>query len=320
MSKFTFIDLFAGMGGFRLALEEHGGECVFSSEIDKYARETYQNNFGELPTGDIMEIDAMDIPDHDILCAGFPCQPFSLAGHRKGFADTRGTLFFEIERIVKAKRPQIVFLENVAGIVSHDKGKTMEVIESKLEELGYLFEWKLLNAKEYGIPQNRNRWYGVALNKDNEQFTEKSFEGLFPEKKELNFLLSDVLEENVPEEYNTSEIAQRNIDMNIEEFMNGKRYDKNHYTIANNIRPSRVSFSSTGISPCLTAKMGTGGNNVPVVYELKRKLTVRECLRLMGFPETYNMKENYSQSYKQVGNSVVVPVISSIAENLTKLL
>lgn len=319
MKNFTFIDLFAGLGGFRLALEEHGGECVFSSEIDKYAQETYKDNFGEYPSGDIQEIDAKDIPEHDILCAGFPCQPFSLAGMRKGFEDTRGTLFFDIERIIKEKKPKIVFLENVAGLVSHDKGKTLKVIENQITELNYVFEWRLINAKEYGVPQNRNRWYFIAIHKD--IYNKKiDFDNIFPEKKKLSFLLEDILEKDVPKEFNSTPTALKNIEKNIEPFLTSARYNEKHYTIANNIRPSKVSFSSTGISPCLTAKMGTGGNNVPVIHELKRKYTIRECMRLMGFPEDYKIKENYSQSYKQVGNSLVVPIISSIAKNLAALL
>lgn len=320
MNQFTFIDLFSGIGGFRLALEENGGECVFSSEIDKYAQETYYNNFGDVPSGDITEVEAGDIPNHDVLCAGFPCQPFSLAGKRMGFEDTRGTLFFEIERIVKEKRPKILLLENVAGIVSHDKGNTLQVIEHRLEALNYFFEWRLINAKEYGVPQNRNRWYLIALNKDFYNEGEVDFEQVFPQKQDLQLQLDHIIQKEVPSEYNASETAMKNIENNINDFIESDRYTDEHYTIANNIRPSRVSFSSTGISPCLTAKMGTGGNNVPVVYELGRKFTVRECLNLMGFPETYKMKENYSQSYKQVGNSVVVPIISSLASGFNSLL
>lgn len=320
MSNFTFIDLFSGLGGFRLALENSGGECVFSSEIDKYAQETYYNNFGDVPSGDITEIKAGDIPDHDVLCAGFPCQPFSLAGMRKGFEDTRGTLFFDVERIVTEKRPKILFLENVAGIVSHDKGKTLEVIENNLASLGYFFEWRLINAKEYGVPQNRNRWYFIAFNKDFYREEEIDFDQVFPKKKDLMFELGEIIQKNTSSEFNVSEIAMKNVENNLEVFLNSQRFDENHYIIANNIRPSKVSFSSTGISPCLTAKMGTGGNNVPVVYELKRKFTVRECMDLMGFPQDYKIKENYSQSYKQVGNSVVVPIITSIAANLKSYL
>lgn len=320
MNNFTFIDLFSGIGGFRIALEENGGECVFSSEIDKYAQETYYNNFREYPNGDITKIDAVNIPDHDVLCAGFPCQPFSLAGKRKGFKDTRGTLFFEIERIVEEKRPKILFLENVAGIVSHEKGKTIKVIEDSLEGLGYFLEWRLINAKEYGIPQNRNRWYCIALNNCFYDKKDIDFDMIFPKKKELSFKLDDIIEKEVSDDFNITKIALKNIENNIDDFINSNRYKEEHYIIANNIRPSKVSFSSTGISPCLTAKMGTGGNNVPVIYELGRKYTVGECLKLMGFPDEYKMQENYSQSYKQVGNSVVVPIVSSIASNFISML
>lgn len=320
MENFTFVDIFSGIGGFRIALEENGGECVFSSEIDKYAQRTYYENFGDIPSGDITKIDAIDIPDHDILCAGFPCQPFSLAGKRKGFEDTRGTLFFEIERIVKVKKPKVLFLENVAGIVNHDNGKTLLVIENKLKELGYIFEWRLINAKEYGIPQNRNRWYCVAINNEYYKEEDIDFNKLFPSKKDLEFNLDDIINNEVSSEFNATETAIKNIENKLDDFINSKKYNNRHYIIANNIRPSKVSFSSTGISPCLTAKMGTGGNNIPVIYELGRKYTVKECLKLMGFPDNYKITENYSQSYKQVGNSVVVPIVSSIASGIKTVL
>ena len=212
MINFKFVDLFSGIGGFRIALEDNGGECVFSSEIDKYAKQTYYNNFGDFPSGDITKIAADDIPDHDVLCAGFPCQPFSLAGKREGFKDTRGTLFFEIERIVNEKRPKVLFLENVAGIVSHDGGRTLRVIEENLVALGYFFDWRLINSKDYGIPQNRNRWYLVAFNGDVYDQVNINFDSLFPKKRKLPFLLDSIIQKSVLSGYEVSNIAIENIE------------------------------------------------------------------------------------------------------------
>lgn len=166
LDGFTFIDLFAGIGGFRLALESLGATCVFSSEIDKRAQETYLKNFGELPSGDITKVEAEDIPEHDILCAGFPCQAFSIAGARKGFQDARGTLFFEVLRIAQAKRPKVLFLENVRHLTTHDNGRTMGIITDSLHELGYDVHAKVLSAKDYGVPQKRERIYIVCFRRD----------------------------------------------------------------------------------------------------------------------------------------------------------
>lgn len=313
-NQIKFIDLFAGLGGFRIALENNGGKCVFSSEIDKYARETYKNNFGEEPSGDITKIKSQEIPNHDILCAGFPCQPFSIAGKRLGFQDVRGNLFFEVARILKDKRPGGFILENVAGIVSHDEGRTLKTIMNILEGLDYSFVWKLMNAKNHGVPQNRNRWYCSGV--DRRVYGELKKTDIFPEEQELTTFLSDIIQTEVSNEYKVSKIAIRNMNTHIGEFRNKNISVSGQPTIANNIRPSKVSFSANGISPCLTAKMGTGGNNVPVVYEQGRKLTTTECLMLMGFPDTYKIRPNYSQSYKQLGNSVVVSVLEQISRNL----
>ena len=162
----TFIDLFSGMGGFRIAFESAGNKCIFSSEIDKYARETYKNNFQDYPEGDITKILSKDIPDFDILCAGFPCQPFSIAGKRLGFEDSRGTLFFEVARILKEKQPVAFLLENVRGITNHDGGNTIKVIMNTLDEIGYSCKDSVINALDYGIPQNRERWYCIGFRKD----------------------------------------------------------------------------------------------------------------------------------------------------------
>lgn len=314
-----FIDLFSGIGGFRLAFENLGCKCVFSSEIDTQARETYKINFGEYPSGDIFKIKATDIPDHDILCAGFPCQPFSVAGKRLGFEDARGTLFFEVARIIKEKRPKAFLLENVAGIVSHDNGKTLNTIINILNDLDYNVAWRLLNAKNYGVPQNRNRWYCLGIDKT---YLDMDLECVFPSESELKYTLKDILINDTDKEHEISDIAKNNIEKHIGSYLLKDQLTlmEKQPIIANNIRPSKVSFSSNGISPCLTAKMGTGGNNVPVIVELNRKFTTEECLRIMGFPKSFKIKPNYSQSYKQIGNSVVVPIIEKIGENLVQIL
>jgi DNA (cytosine-5)-methyltransferase 1 len=306
--KFKFIDLFSGIGGFRLALESLGGECVLSSDIDKWANETYFENFGEYPSGDITKISTLEIPDHDILCGGFPCQPFSIAGKRLGFADTRGTLFFEIERILKDKKPRGFILENVRGLVNHDKGNTLKIILAKLNELGYKVFYQVLNSADYGVPQNRERIYLVGFLNNVKDFT-------FPLPIEQKANLFEILEENVRDHY-VSDIAKKHIKTHYDKLLQKKKILDKNPLIATEIRPSRCVFRNDGLSPCLTAKMGTGGNNVPVLVKEGRKLTVRECLRIQGFPETYKMKENNSHSYKQIGNSVSVPVIRAVAKQV----
>ena len=169
LKDYTFIDLFAGLGGFRLALESLGAKCVYSNEWDKFAQEVYRKNFGDTPDGDITKVNETNIPDHDILCAGFPCQAFSISGKQRGFEDSRGTLFFDVARIVKCKKPKIVFMENVKNFASHDNGKTLQVVKSTMEELGYSFNYKVLNAVDFGVPQKRERIYMVCFRKDIEK-------------------------------------------------------------------------------------------------------------------------------------------------------
>ena len=305
--KFTFIDLFSGIGGFRIALQNVGGKCVFSSDVDKWANETYFQNFGEYPKGDIYEIFAEDIPDHDILCGGFPCQPFSIAGRRLGFADTRGNLFFEIERILKEKRPKAFILENVKGLINHNKGNTFATIKNSLIELGYNIYYKVLNSKDFGIPQNRERIFIIGFKGQKPDFR-------FPEKKTKSNALH-LLYKNI-KGHDISEIASKHIDKHLLNYK--KRINENFPLFATEIRPSRCVFRNDGASPCLTAKMGTGGNNVPVLVNEKRKLSVKECLRLQGFPDNFKIKPNNSQSYKQIGNSVTVPLVELIAEEVVK--
>ena len=319
-----FIDLFCGIGGFRIGFESVKGDCVFSSDIDKFACETYNNNFGDYPLSDITLIDEKKIPDFDILCAGFPCQPFSIGGLRKGFHDTRGTLFFDIERIVRAKKPKAFILENVKGLVNHDKGKTLKVILNKLANringvdnldqlddcLNYDVYYKVINSKDFGVPQNRERIYIIGFK------YKKDF--IFPESK-LEKRLLEVLSKN--EDKNTlSEILNFNIDAHLKVHKKYTEIKDLEYLLAYEVRKSRSTFRFDNLSPTLTAKMGTGGNNVPVLVNQRRKLTTDECLRIQGYPENFMIKPNNSQSYKQIGNSVSVPVIKALAKAIVKFI
>lgn len=308
LSGLTFIDLFAGIGGFRLALDSLGGECVFSSELDKFARETYYNNFGDYPHGDITKIDENAIPNHDILCAGFPCQAFSISGKRAGFNDSRGTLFFDVARIVRAKQPKIVFMENVKNFASHDNGNTLRVVKSTMEELGYTFFWEILSATDFGVPQKRERIFMVCFRND---LNVNQFK--FPSKIELNRCLEDFL-------LDESEIPARLYVKRDDIYMN----DKTHDTCSNKtLRIGIVNkggqgeriYSTKGIAITLSANGGgvfakTGGYLVNGKY---RKLAPRECARIMGFPYYYKISDNYNQAYKQFGNSVVVDILQYIA-------
>lgn len=314
--KLKFIDLFCGLGGFRIALEKQKCKCVFSSDIDEAVAKVYETNYGDYPSGDITKIDAKDIPDFDILCGGFPCQSFSIAGKRLGFDDARGTMFFEVARILKEKKPKAFMLENVKGLTNHDGGKTLQTILDILDELGYDVIYRVINSAEYGIPQSRERWYCVGVRKDlNINIKEKEDE-IFPTEQLLLYSFDDVIDdENDYNDYAISNIAKAN----IEKYLFKVKDKTSKYTLAYEIRPSRCQFKSNGISPCLTAKMGTGGNNVPVVVELNRKLTEKECLKLMGYPDDYKIGKG-SQAYKQIGNSVVVPILSAIAEKLVRII
>ena len=310
--RLTFIDLFAGMGGFRIAFEANNAKCVFSSEIDKWACNTYYENFNEFPYGDITKISAKDIPNFDILCAGFPCQPFSIGGLRLGFEDTRGTLFFDVARILNEKQPKAFLLENVKGITNHDNGKTLKVIENTLSGLGYTIKNKVLNAKDYGIPQNRERWYCIGFRND---ILDDPSQINFPEKCILEYDLSNIIKKDVDISYQISEICKQNIEKHIKE----KQILITEFTLVNEVRPSRCQFTKGLWSPCLTAKMGTGGNNIPIVVKQNRKLTEEECLKIMGYPDTYKVTKGY-QTYKQIGNSVVVPILTKLATEIVNKL
>ncbi len=304
---YTFIDLFAGLGGFRVALESLGAECVYSSEWDKHVREVYKNNFGDYPAGDITEIDENKVPEHDILCAGFPCQAFSISGKQKGFADSRGTLFFDVARIIKAKKPKIVFMENVKNFATHDNGTTLEVVRNTMKELGYTFNQKVLNAANYGIPQKRERIYMVCFRNDLE-VKEFNFPKAFPIKKYLeDFLLEDT------EEVKHLYVDRKDIYM--KDVVDDSYSDKSiRLGIVNKGGQGERIYSTKGIAITLSAYGGgvfskTGGY---LVNGKPRKLHPRECARIMGYPDTYKIDKSHSQAYKQFGNSVVIDVLQHI--------
>ncbi len=309
----TFIDLFAGLGGFRLALESLGAKCVYSNEWDKYVQKVYTENFGDTPEGDITKVDEKKIPEHDILCAGFPCQAFSISGKQRGFEDSRGTLFFDVARIVKEKRPKIVFMENVKNFASHDNGHTLDVVKRTMEELGYNFYQKVLNSVDYGIPQNRERIYMVCFRKDL-YVSEFNYPEPFPLAKHLeDFLLND-----------ESMVSQLYIDRPDTYYNNvidnEYRNKPIRLGIVNKGGQGERIYSTKGIAITLSAYGGgvfakTGGY---LINGRTRRLHPRECARIMGYPDSYIISDSSSQAYKQFGNSVVIDVLQFIGEEIGK--
>ena len=314
--KFTFIDLFAGIGGFRIALQSLGGKCVFSSEWDANAQKTYFYNFGEIPYGDTTKESIKNcIPDgFDVLCAGFPCQAFSIAGYRKGFEDTRGTLFFDVAEIIKRKRPKAVFLENVKNLYTHDNGKTFAVIKATLEELGYVVYHKVMNSMEYAnVPQNRERIFIVCFDpnqvKNHHQFS-------FPERTELTHTIHDCIDPEI----NDKALFYGAKFIHYEEL---KRDMVSMDTIYQ-WRRQYVRENKSNVCPTLTANMGTGGHNVPLIltkYGI-RKLSPKECINFQGYPKEYQFPTSIANSakYKQAGNSVVVPLITKVCQNIISII
>lgn len=299
--KFTFIDLFAGIGGIRLGFEGVGGKCVFSSEFDEAACKTYEANFGEYPSGDITKIPASTIPDFDILLGGFPCQAFSIIGKKEGFEnETCGTLFFEIERILKEKRPKAFMLENVRNLTAHDNGKTFRTIKSHLEALGYNVHAKVLNALDYGVPQKRERIIIVGF------IENVSFSFPSPIPIENRKKLENILETDVDKKYYVKDGIRQSRLMRLKDPNYPKPYIS-HENMAGSITPHHY-------SSCLRA--GASANYILVNDE--RRPTEREMLRLQGFPECYKIVVNYSQMKHQCGNSVAVPVIKAVAEEMIK--
>lgn len=315
LTGYKYIDLFAGIGGFHLALSSLGAECVYANEWDPFAQNVYKENFGMEPDGDITKVDENSIPDHDILCAGFPCQAFSISGKQQGFDDSRGTLFFDVARVVKAKKPKVVFMENVKNFATHDNGRTLSVVKNTMEQLGYTFYEKVLNAVGYGMPQKRERIYMVCFRNDLE-IKDFSYPKQFKLEKHVeDFLLNDesLVEDLYVERQDT--------------FYNGKKDDAYSDTsirlgIVNKGGQGERIYSTKGIAITLSAYGGgvfskTGGY---FVNGRPRKLHPRECARIMGYPDSFKMSKNKNQAYKQFGNSVVVDVLQYIAIEIGKTL
>lgn len=308
---FTFVDFFAGIGGMRLAFERAGGKCLFSSENNKFSQETYLKNFGEIPEGDITKIDGKDIPDHDVLVAGFPCQPFSIAGVSKkkslgrdhGFLDkTQGTLFFDIARILEEKRPKAFVLENVKNLQSHDKKRTFEVIRETLEELGYKIYYKVIDGKYY-VPQHRERIFIIGMDKkiygEEDIFT-------FPEKIEIKHSVKDILEAKVDSKYTLSDKLWQYL----------QDYAEKHRKKGNGFGFGLADLNGT--TRTLSARYYKDGSEILIPQKGKnpRRLTPRECARLQGFPKDFKIVVSDTQAYKQFGNAVIVPVVEDIAKQL----
>ncbi len=306
-NEFTFIDLFAGIGGIRIPFQELGGKCVFTSEWDKFAQKTYRINFGEEPQGDITQIQSQDIPDFDVLLGGFPCQPFSQAGLKKGFADTRGTLFFEIERIITDKRPKAFLLENVKQLKGHDKGRTFATIRAHLEALDYYVSFAVLRAGDFGVPQNRERIYIIGLDKNYFQIDE-DYVFNFPEPTYEKTRVGDILEKDVDEKYTISDAL----------WEGHQRRKKEHKEKGNGFGYSLFNEDSE-YTNTISARYYKDGSEILIDQgegKNPRKLTPRECARLQGFPEKFIITVSNTQAYKQFGNSVAVPVIRAVAEKL----
>ena len=313
--KFTFIDLFAGIGGMRIAYERTGGKCVYSSEWNKYSQQTYKANFGDEPDGDITKVDAeKDIPDHDILVAGFPCQPFSIAGVSKkqsmgratGFEDkTQGTLFFDVCRILKAKRPKAFMLENVKNLCSHDKGNTFRIIMESLDELDYEVYYQILDGQNY-VPQHRERIIIVGFDRkrygDNIQF---KFD-IKPKKPKP--VLEDILEKSVDPKYTLTDKL----------WIYLQNYAAKHRAAGNGFGYGIA--PRDGITRTLSARYYKDGSEILIEQEGKnpRRLTPRECARLQGFPEDFVIPVSDTQAYRQFGNSVVVPLMENVAKLIVK--
>lgn len=298
--KLKYIDLFCGIGGFRIAFEEAcvenniQPECVFSSDIDKYAQDSYEANFGERPHGDITEIDEKNIPDHDILFAGFPCQPFSIIGQMKGLNDTRGTLFFDIARILKEKRPKAFILENVKQLVGHDGGKTLKVILRSLRDLGYHVQYSVLNALDFGLPQKRERIVIIG-HEEPIMFT-------FPDPEKPYKALVDILEKNVDERFYASE------------HIKNKRKEKHQSSYYPSIWHENKSGNICSYPYSCALRAGASHNYLLVNGE--RRLTPREMFRLQGFPDWYEIVVSDAQAKKQAGNAVPVKMIKAVVLKL----
>lgn len=317
--RYTFIDLFAGIGGFHQAFHNVGAKCVFASEWNEPARKTYIANYKNISPeifneglfssglklfeGDITKVKEKNIPKFDILCAGFPCQPFSNAGLKKGFEDSRGTLFFDIARIVRHHKPKVVFLENVKGFKSHDKGNTFKVIIKTLKDMGYKVFYKILNAKDFGVPQNRERIYIIGFLGD------INFD--FPSPLGIKTKLGDILDKEVDKKYTISDKL----------WAGHQRRKKEHREKGNGFGYSLFNHNSQYAST-MSARYYKDGSEILIEQKGKnpRKITPKEAARLQGYPEGFIIPVSDTQAYKQFGNSVAVPVITAIAESIMRTL
>ncbi|SHJ30856.1 DNA (cytosine-5)-methyltransferase 1 [Dethiosulfatibacter aminovorans DSM 17477] len=310
-SRFKFIDLFAGIGGMRIAFESVGGRCVFSSEWDKYSQKTYFSNHGDLPDGDITLIDERTVPNHDILVAGFPCQPFSIAGVSKknsmgrnhGFMDkTQGTLFFDIVRILNEKRPKAFLLENVKNLKSHDKGNTFKIISETLREMNYDISYEVIDGKSF-VPQHRERIFIIGFDKD---YFGNEINYVFPDLPRSKIVLSNILEKNVDDKYTLSDKLWNYL----------QNYAAKHKAKGNGFGYGLADLNGT--TRTLSARYYKDGSEILIPQKNKnpRRLTPRECARLQGFPEKFKIVVSNTQAYKQFGNSVVVPLIAHLAESI----
>lgn len=308
----SFIDLFCGIGGFRLALESFGANCLFSIDNNKQAVSTYDTNFNSNSYGDITLLDEKDVPQHDILCAGFPCQAFSISGKQKGFEDTRGTLFFDVVRIAEYHKPKILFLENVGNLKNHDKGRTFKVIKNTLRSIGYNVYYEILNASKFGVPQARKRIYIVAIRKDIDNHNFK-----FPQ--ETNELIS-IKEVLLPNEECEEIMLQKEykLDLNkVKKFNKVQNQPLRVGTVNKGGQGDRI-YSENGHAITLSADGGGNGARTGLYYIDKkiRKLHPRETARLMGFPEDYILNSSTNQAHKQFGNSVIVDMIQYITKEI----
>jgi len=320
---FRYVDLFSGIGGFRIALDSTGGNCVFSSEMNPSCREVYRANFGEEPSGDITLVNEEQIPDHDVLAGGFPCQAFSIAGSKRGFEDTRGTLFFDVLRIAKAKKPKVVFLENVKNLVHHDGGRTLELIKSSLEFLGYKFSWEILNTKDFGLAQNRERTIIVA-SKDKPFDFNPVKKKRFKKKNIKDILENETSESLDPSTYTILEeglLKRQKSGLIFAGYRNkpsrksGVRPNTEHLSRVHK-QPNRI-YHVSGTHPTL-ASQETAGRFWIYDGTKVRKLTIRECYSLQGFPKNFIISPNKGNAYRQIGNSVGIPVIKAVAEEITR--
>ncbi len=318
---FTFIDLFAGIGGFRIPMQENKGKCVFTSEYNFHAQRSYELNFGEVPFGDITKLNLDIVPPHDVLTAGFPCQPFSISGKMKGFEDTRGTLIYNVFQIIEMRQPKVVFLENVKHLIHHDGGKTLSIIIKDLENLGYIVSWKLLNASNFGVAQNRERIIIIGHKEKKFDFSKL--------KTKPKPVLKDILEtegnfEYLNEPYTIIEdhkvqesglifIGYRNKKIRVA----GVRPGTENLSRVHK-QPNRI-YSTEGLHPALPSQESSG--RFWIYHEGKvRKLTINECYRIMGFPDKFKKISNTAELYRQIGNSVCVPMIREITKQIKQQL